>query len=440
MQEEYLHYIWRLKRLPLNNLKLTDGRRVGLVNSGWYNLDAGPDFFNGTVIIDGIQWSGNIEIHVKSSDWYKHKHQFDRAYDNVVLHVVLEHDKEVVINGQNLPTLELKNRIDSNHFKKFNTISNRNDEVPCSQNLKEIDAFNIHQQINIALFQRLERKGQELTDYLKSDTQNRKRSLLTSIVQSFGGRVNKLPMIELAQILPTEVIARERWDLSRVESIVFGCSGLLNQDSEDEYEKVLVQLWAVLKSKHQLQEMNAVSWKFSGMRPFSFPTFRLAQLSALLFHWDMSFSKSIKSQTIVEQLKAAVEKPVSKYWENHFRFNVLSKKHSSQMSKNSFQLVLINGIVPYLVYLQNLEHDFEYSDIALNILELIPPEKNNITKRWTNIGVVPKNAAESQGLIELKNEFCNFKKCLSCKIGHEILEQNNNKNHEEVNSENSLFL
>jgi hypothetical protein len=440
MQEEYLHYLWRLKRLPLNDLTLTDGRKVELVNSGWYNLDAGPDFFNGTIIIDGIQWSGNIEIHVKSSDWYLHKHQFDRAYDNVVLHVVLEHDKDVLIHGEAVPTIELKNKIDLNHFNKFDAISNRNEEVPCSSNLNEVDKFNVTQQINVALFQRLERKGEELINYLKTDVHDRKRALLIALFQSFGGRVNKLPMIELAQIIPIEIIAREKWDIQRIESILFGCAGLLNIDSTDEYVDELFQHWRILKSKYQLSEMNPVSWKFSGMRPYSFPTFRLAQLSALLFHWDIGFNEAIKSQSITSELKIATDKPVTDYWGSHFRFNAISKEHNSKISKSTFNLILINGIAPYLIYLQHLEHDFQYSDIALNILESISAEKNNITKSWKKHGVNPENAAESQGLIELKNEFCNFKKCLSCKVGHAILEKNNNKNNEEVNSENSVFL
>lgn len=440
MQEEYLHYLWRLKRLPLNDLKLIDGRKVELVNSGWHNSDAGPDFFNGSVKIDGIQWSGNIEIHVKSSDWYLHKHQFDRAYDNVILHVVLIHDREILLNGQAIPTLELKNKIDRAHFEKFDVISNGNDEVPCAQHLKQVDMFNIQQQINVALFQRLERKGEELMKYLKDDVQDRKRALLITLFQSFGGRVNKLPMIELAQIIPFEIIAREKWETVRIEAILFGCAGLLNIEPEDEYTDQLVQSWRMLKSKYKLPEMNPVSWKFSGMRPYSFPTFRLAQLSALLFHWDMDFKQSIKDKNVVQEFKIAFDKPVSKYWEKHFRLNVLSEKHNSKISENSFQLILINGIAPYLSYLQHIEHDFEYSDNALNLLENIPPEKNNITRSWKKIGVSPKNAAESQGLIELKNEFCNFKKCLSCKVGHEVLEKSNKNNNEEINSEDSLFL
>lgn len=426
MQEEYLHYLWRLKRLPLNDLTLTDGRKVELINSGWYNLDAGPDFFNGTVIIDGIQWSGNIEIHVKSSDWYLHNHQFDEAYDNVILHVVLVNDKDVCIKGQPIPALELKDKIDKKHFERFSEISSRNNEIPCSQVLGEVDKISIKQQINVALFQRMEKKGLELIDYLNDDVHDKKRALLLALFQSFGGRANKLPMTELAQIIPLDIIAREKWDRIRLEALLFGCAGLLNVESEDKYVDTLIQNWRVLKSKHELSEMNPISWKFSGMRPYSFPTFRLAQLSALLFHWDLHFNHSMKSHDVVNDLIYAARKPVSKYWEDHFRFNVESKKHDPQISKNSFNLILINGVVPYLVFLQHLENDFEYSEVALNILENTSSEKNNITKSWTNLGVVPKNAAESQGLIELKNEFCNFKKCLSCKVGHEILEKSNN--------------
>ncbi|MEX1192888.1 MAG: DUF2851 family protein [Brumimicrobium sp.] len=423
MQEEYLHYLWRLKRLPLHNLTLTDGRTVEVHNTGWYNLDAGPDFFNGTVSLDGMRWSGNIELHVKSSDWYVHNHHHDKAYENVVLHVVYEHDKEVIVNGEKLPTLELKDIIDINHWRNYDRITSRPYEIACSAEMP-IDNFIIEQQLSVSLFQRLERKGMELVNFLRDDQHDKKKALLIAVLQSFGGRANKLPMIELAHIIPLRIIAKEKWSIERIESIVFGCAGMLNNKKNrcDQYTKQLKIDWNHLKLKYNLPEMNVSSWKFSGMRPYSFPSIRLAQLSALLYHWNLSLSDPTDAEIIVAELNSKFQLPVSKYWENHFVLGSESNPHNAKISSNTFNLVLINGIVPYLIYLKHLEHNFEYSDAVINLLEHLPPESNNITKKWSNLGIKPKNAAESQGMIELKNEFCNFKKCLSCKIGHHVLE------------------
>ena len=421
MKEEYLHYLWQLKRLPFNKMKLVDGRPITIKNTGWLNYDAGPDFFNGKIEIDGLDWSGNIEFHVKSSDWFTHGHQHDDKYNNVILHVVYKHDRDVFIDEKPIPTLQLKEFIDYKHLDRFNQLLKTHQRIPCATSFPS-ENINVEHQITIALFQRMQRKAQRLEQVLGRDKENRKKALLISVIQSFGGRANKLSFLELANILPIDIIAKESWNQTRIESIIFGCSGMLNDSCEDLYYEQLQNEWTLLKSKHQLQEMSCASWSFGGVRPSSFPTMRLAQLSAFLSSWDIAIDINDSATLILEKFLNHFNNPPNEYWRTHVRFNKTSKSHQSIMSKKAQSLVVINGLVSYLIYVNQLTDRYDLIDKAQNILESLPPEQNYIVKAWRKLGVKPKNAGESQGLIELKNEFCNFRRCLSCKIGHVVMD------------------
>lgn len=422
MQEEYLHYLWRMKRLNFSNLKLTNGALVDVEEIGWYNLDAGPDFFNGTVSIEGIKWSGNIEMHIKSSDWYAHKHHLDDAYNNVVLHVVYEHDKEVFINGIQLPTIELKNKIDLNHLENYQKIISNPYQVACSNVVMDYK-LSLLQQIDVSFIHRIERKGIELLELMGPEQRDKYSVLLAAILQATGGRVNKLPMQELACILPYQLIAKEQWDKTRLEALIFGTAGFLNDKAEDEYYQELKSTWHFLKHKHQLLEMKFSSWKFSGIRPFSFPSVVLAQICAFLLQFDLLNLSSLNAQQIIEQINTLSPTYIDKYWKNHFIFGKPSKQRNLSFSKLFKQNLIINGLVPYFISLKHLYNDFSYSDLAVELMEKLPPERNNVINYWRDIGFSPQNALESQGLLELNNEFCKFKKCLSCKVGIENLEK-----------------
>lgn len=422
MQEEYLHYLWRMKRLNFNLLKLTNGAPISVHEIGWYNLDAGPDFFNGTVSIEGIKWSGNIELHIKSSDWYAHKHHLDDAYNNVVLHVVYEHDKEVFVNGTQLPTIELKNQIDINHLRNYEKIISNPQMVPCANVVMDYKLA-LLQQIDVSFLHRIERKGIELLEVMSLEKRDKYSILLAAILQATGGRVNKLPMQELAGILPYQLIAKEQWDKTRLEALVFGSAGFLNDEIMDEYYLELKQTWHFLKHKHSLLEMNKSSWKFSGIRPYSFPSFILAQVNAFLLQFDLRSLTDLNAQQIITQINKLSVSYIDVYWENHFVFGKLSKQRKLSFSKQFKQNLIINGLVPFFISLKHLYNDFSYSDIAVELMEELPSEKNNVVNYWGNIGFLPQNALESQGLLELNNEFCKFKKCLSCKVGTENLEK-----------------
>lgn len=421
MQEEYLHYLWRMKRLNFNHLKLTNGAPLTVEETGWYNLDAGPDFFNGTVTIDGMRWSGNIELHIKSSDWYAHEHHRDPAYNNVVLHVVYNHDKEVLIDGAPIPTLELKHQIDSSHLRNYQDILKTKHKIPCA-NFVVNHQFALLQQIDVSFIHRIERKGIDLLSNLKEGTRNKYSILLSAILKAIGGRVNKLPMQELSQILPYRLIAKEQWDKTRLEALIFGTAGFLNDPFDDLYYKKLSRQWKLLKHKHDLLEMNKNTWKFGGVRPHSFPTYSLAQFSAFLSQVDIGDLSNLSPKQMIQSVYSLSDHFIDDYWESHFLFGKKSKVKRTTFSKLFKQNLIINGIVIYFIALKHLYNDFSYSDNAVEIMEGLPAESNNVVRYWKALGFVPKNALESQGLLELNNEFCKFRKCLSCKVGAEILE------------------
>lgn len=419
MKEEYLHYLWRMKRLNFSQLKLVncDQSPISIEEIGWYNTDAGPDFFNGTVVIDGIKWSGNIELHIKSSDWYAHKHHLDEAYNNVILHVVYEYDKEVIINGSDLPTIELKNQIDATHYKNYNRIISNANRVPCSNKVMEHE-LELLQQIDISFLQRIERKGRDLLDEGESIDKN--NLFLAAIFKAVGGRTNALPMSQLAKLIPFKTFVKEGWDKIRIEALLFGVAGLLN--NHDTYSLELLHQWKLLKNKYQLTEMNPNSWKFGGMRPYSFPTFVLAQLCAFLAQFNGDRLDSYSADTTIKKINSLDSSLIHPYWETHFVFGKESKTHELKFSKLFQNNLIINGITPYFVALKTLKGDFSFLDTAVEIMEKLPAEENGVIKYWKNIGFRPKNAFESQGLLELNNEFCTFKKCLSCKVGNAILD------------------
>lgn len=419
MKEEYLHYLWREKAISFHHLELIDGRKLEVLNTGWYNVDSGPDFFNGMIKIDGIVWSGNIEMHLRSSDWFRHQHQTDNAYDNVVLHVVFNYDKPVFVNGQELPTLSLKNKIDKNHYEQYRSLTSKNKELPCKQVLKNKDL--VAQQIQNSLQQRLHRKASELQALYYENGWSKLQVLAYVFLLAFGGRLNKMPLMELLNILPLQILVRESWDKIRVESIVLGCAGLLNSSAEEKYHQRLIYEWNLMKQKYQLEEMNPVSWKFGGVRPYNFPTFKLAQLARFITEWKFD-AVTIDQKDSVSKFRSLLSNPLNEFWEQHFHFNKSTvKRHNTCLSNKSKDLVIINALPVYLYFLAQVEGRFDRMDDALEILNQIPGEQNNIIKKWKKNNISVKSAGDSQGLIELRNEFCNFRRCLSCTIGQKIL-------------------
>ncbi|MDF3028664.1 MAG: hypothetical protein K0S23_2971 [Fluviicola sp.] len=421
MNENYLHFLWKNKRLPLTNLHTVDGKKVEILHVGIHNLDSGPDFFNGKIAIDQITHSGNIEMHVKSSDWNLHGHQFDKAYSNVILHVVYEHDDLIFVEGIPLPTVELKQLIDWNHFDWFNTYYKGSSTVLCASFLNEIPEVIVLNQVERALFQRLERKTMELENLYQSHRMSFKEVLFHTISKAFGMKTNQLPFQELAIGIPFDKFIKA--SQKQKMAITFGVGGFLEETKAIPYHEELKKEWDFQRYRLKLEARNVYSWKFKGCRPGGFPTQRLAQFATFVheMNWD-SDSWYLPAKELLVMLQSKLMKPADEYWLEHFDFGK-EKKAASTLSIATANTIIINSVVPFLWWLSYRLSDDAYRNKAFELLEMLPPEKNEKISTWKNIGVKPINALESQGLVELTNEFCSKKACLECVIGNTVLKR-----------------
>ena len=396
MKEEYLHAIWRLKRLPVSNLFLTDGRAIKILNTGWHNPDSGPDFFNGSIEIEGMRWNGNIEIHVKASDWYLHKHQDDAAYKNVILHIVFQNDKDLFIDDQKIPTLELQNLIDFNHWNKYRNLLLNQTWIPCENSIQEIEKQVVLNQIENSVVDRLNRKNQILVQTF-ADLENDLLALYFEIyAKAFGLKVNNLPFIELTKRIDLKTF----WKVSEKQRpiLFLGVAGFFQDAVKFNliHEK---KEWLFLKKKFTLGEMELSSWKFKGLRPPSFPNLKIGQFATLC---------SFKEFFSIHELNAS---------------QVLELLEKLKFSKDFRNNLLINAIIP--IFWWNFERfqDAKMQEIALKLLSETKTENNQIISKWKNLGIKCKSSFDSQGLLELKNELCAKSKCLTCKIGFAILKK-----------------
>lgn len=423
MNEQYLHFLWNAKRLPFHLLQTTDGNDVTILHPGFYNTASGPDFFNGRMVVENITHSGNIEMHVKSSDWYLHGHQHDKAYNNVILHVVYEHDRTVYVNGAPIPTIELKPFIDYTHFRNTGKWLTSPALLPCASQLNSCPEVVFWHQTERSALNRLERKGALLSNLKENKITDPREVLLHTIARSFGMKTNQLPFQEMARYLPLERMIRGK--KKEIEAIVFGTGGFLDEPARDSFQQELQQEWQYHSAKLNLNRANRYSWHFKGCRPGGFPTLRLAQFSSFIENMDWSGAfwelPAAEIRSVMEQKLMA---PLSDYWKVHYDFGKeRSKPATAGMSMQTAHTIIINAIVPFLFWIAELVHNSIYREKAVELLEQLPSEKNSIIDNWTDLGFRPKSALESQGLIELKNELCTRKQCLSCKIGIELLKR-----------------
>ena len=396
MKEDYLHAVWRLKRIPYQYLCLTDGRRLTIRNPGWHNPDAGPDFFNGSVEIEGLRWNGNIEIHVKSSDWYAHRHHLDQAYNSVILHVVFRHDKEVYIGGQAVPTLELCNLIDFNHWNNYTKLLAAQSWIPCANSFGNVRPVTLVNQLEIALLERLDRKA-ALNEARFRELNGDALALYYEIyARAFGLKVNELPFVELTRKLDLKLAWKE--DGAKIPLLFLGVAGFLGQ--ADRFGLLgLEGEWSYLKRKHGLYEMDFHSWRFKGLRPVSFPDRKVPLFARLCSRPDF-FRLHELTYPELKSLFASLES-----------------------SENFRRHLLINVAVSILWWNYKRFGKETIRETALKILRETAAESNQVVRQWKKLGVKCKSSFETQGLLELKNELCTKKKCLSCKIAYEILKQ-----------------
>jgi len=423
MKEELLHFIWQSKILLKQPLFLTNAKLLEIKSVGTLNKDAGPDFFNAKIKIDNEILVGNIEIHIKASDWLNHKHQNDKAYQNVILHVVLENDKPIFDNYQNtLLTLELKNYLPPSLLTKYKILQEHQNEIPCQPIFSLPDNFKLNNWLNRLVIERLEKKCERIESILKINNNNWEQTFYVLTAQYFGQKTNTQAFEWLAQNLPMQIIAKHKDKLSQIEALVLGTAGFLNQKLTDDYLIFLQKEYLYLQQKYSLTHFDKTIWKFGRMRPSNFPTIRLMQFAALLYQSSHLFSKILECNDInsLQQL----------YKLKHIHLINLSELSSHEFSAlkanlgtSAINTIIINTVVPIVFLYGKHRFDEEKCNKAIAWLEQISPEKNSIIDFWKQLGINIENAMQTQALLQLKNEYCAHKKCLNCEIGFHILNQ-----------------
>jgi hypothetical protein len=423
--EDFLHYVWKFRLFDRIDLQTEDGKPLEIFSTGTHNTDAGPDFHNARIKIDETIWAGNIEVHLSASDWQKHGHTTDDAYNNVILHVVYNNDLPLVLtNGRKVPTLQLKDRIPAELYSRYHQMVFGNQTIiPCEASIGAIDQLIMNNWLTRVLVERLEKKSAAVIAALSINRGDWEETFYQFLAANFGFKTNALPFELLAKSLPQLTLGKHKNNPTQIEALIFGQAGFLDADFKDDYPNKLKKEYDFLRKKYSLKPVENHLWKFMRLRPQNFPTVRLAQFAALIVNSAHLFSKilEIKDIDALRNLFASIK--TNEYWDDHFRFDVPSNSKPSPkvMGASSVDILLINTLALFLFSYGKHHQQQYYISRSLKLLENLPAEKNNITADFVNLGVKITNAFESQALLELKNNYCNYKKCLQCGVGNKIL-------------------
>lgn len=420
MKEDFLHYIWRFKKFNFNSLQTSKGESLSIEKVGSYLENAGPDFFNALITISGQKWAGNIELHLKSSDWYLHHHEQDAAYENVILHVVWEHDVDIFRKDNvEIPVLILKDYVSKDFIDNFKNLSAPKSWIFCENQIQEVEDFAYLKWMERLFVERLERKQKPIEVLFLELNKDWEAVLFCLLAKNFGLNTNGLAFLDLAKNIPFSIVRKESADPLNLEALFFGFCGLLDAEKQDLYYKELQNRFGYLVLKHKLEFKRTVPLQFFKLRPDNFPNIRLSQLAAVFSRNQQLFSDCIQSISIKE-VHTIFDATVSEYWQTHYTFDKISPKRIKKLSSKFIDLVMINTIVP-LQFAYFKSRDQEIQDRLTIMMHEIEPETNAVLDKFRSIGISAKNAYDSQSLLQLKNEYCNLKKCLSCGIGIHLL-------------------
>ncbi len=429
--EQLLHYVWRHKMFPLQEMHTTDGKLVEVIDPGLHNRNAGPDFFNAKVKIDGTLWVGNVEIHDRSHDWYVHGHDHDSAYNNVVLHVAgVVDDNVITSDGKFLPQLQLDVPKEINdHYKE---LLETDQYPPCYKIIHDLTKLTIHSWMSALQTERLEQKTEAIKARVDRNNGSWEDGYFTTLARNYGFGINGDAFEMWANTLPLKAVDHHRDDVFQIEAIFMGQAGLLElntipsqyqRDALNEgYFAKLRNEYQYLAHKFSMKPMDATMWRFLRLRPQNFPHIRISQLANLYYSRRAGLSSLVECTTI-EQLKAVLATSVTPYWETHYTFGSTSCRNDKNLSPASLNLLMINTAIPMLFAYGKHKSDEAICDRAFDLLEQLKAENNYITRLWQQCGLTAQNAGDSQALIQLKKEYCDKKDCLRCRIGFEYLKR-----------------
>ena len=428
LTEKILYYIWQYRLYNHHHLQTTCGKTLLVKSPGQLNVHAGPDFEYSRIVIGETEWAGSVEIHLKSSDWCTHHHDGDAAYNNVILHVVYEDDGAVRSQDGFAPkTLALKPYMNTVLFERYDALMNSKSWIPCAAQVHEVSEERAKQWLGRMVIERLEEKWIGVKALLEAKVQHWEEITYMLLAKNFGFKVNGFAFEQLANQLPYKLLLKNRLHPTAIEALIFGQAGFLQStdEAQDTYYRTLQKEYAYLAKQYTLKPQECSLWRFLRLRPANFPTIRLAQFAAWCIKEEHLFSKILTLTDIKDYRALFIQLPVHAYWESHFRFGYpSSKKHSTQLGTASIDNILLNTIVTILFSYGKYMGKEMYIYRAIDLLEQLKAEENQLVSHYRALGLSANTAAESQGLLHLKAAYCNKHRCLACGIGLQVFKLN----------------
>jgi len=424
MKEEFLHYLWKYNLYDVHKLVDNEGNRIEVLHPGEYNRDSGPDFFNARLRIAGLEWAGNVEIHIRASDFENHRHNSDPAFDNIILHVVAENDRQV-FNSRGEEVLTATLEFDPAVYGKYVCLVNNPFIIACQTSIDELDPLHIRHWLGSLVIERLQEKAEHIMKIYSKTGNDWDETFYRLLSRYFGFRVNTEPFEMLASALPFRIIRKHSDDLFRLEALLFGTAGLLDEGLfreavDDAYYLNLIKEYKILSSKYSLHPVHGWLWKFARLRPANFPTIRISQLAAMLSTTGGLFSRTLEARDI-KTLRSLFEVTASGYWDDHFVFGKKSRNYTKAAGSQAADILLINAVIPVMFVYGRSRDSQEICDRAVSFLEELDPEDNSIIDEWKTAGIEPDSAFISQALIQLRNCYCRKRRCLDCRLGARLI-------------------
>ena len=415
MTERLLQYIWQFQYFNTTELTTTAGELIQIIFPGQYNTNQGPDFFDAKIRIGKTTWAGTVELHIKTSDWKKHNHQSDKNYNNVILHVVWEDDGM----KSDVSVLELKGRVSKILLQRYEELMSNSSFIPCEGSIHSVRQITWKSWKDRLLVERLLRKSKIADICLQQNNYHWEETFWWLLARNSGMKINAEAFEAIARSIPVNILAKHKSQIHQLEALLLGQAGLLEGKFTDDYPKLLQREYKFLKEKYRLKLIHQPV-HFLRMRPGNFPTIRLAQLAMLITESAHLFSK-IKETAAVKDVVKWFDVTANDYWHYHYRFDEESGFKKKKLGAAMLNNIIINTVAPVLFAYGNYYDENKYKEKALKWLDETAAETNSITKGFQSLGIENKNAFDSQALIELKNEYCNKKRCLDCSIGNSIL-------------------
>lgn len=419
MNESLFQYLWKHTLYRPEGLLTLEGEPVVIMHPGVQNFDAGPDFLGARVKIGNTLWAGNIELHIRSSDWYRHSHMTDPRYKNIILHVVYEHD--VPVDDGAFPTMVLRQHLDQEVISKYRYLMNKTSPILCAGQVDKVPDIIWSAWFDRLLAERWESRLKEWESLWQRSGKDWRTLLYYRLAANFGFHTNRDAFLSLALSLPLRILARHRNNLLQTEALLFGQAGLLNSRTPDAYESALEQEYHFLRRKYLLEPVPAHHWKFLRLRPQNFPTLRIAQF-AMLVHKSLDLFARMMEIEHADMLFPLLDLHASAYWNNHYRFGEITEETTEKyIGRDAMHNILVNTVAPMQYLYARLQGRSALQDKSLLLLQSLRAEQNRITREWQQAGIVVKDAARSQALLQLFNGYCDRKGCLDCAVGNRLL-------------------